>query len=145
MKTYDALQEWLREQGCPSHVVKAGLKGLSMTWDKIVAELVFDGYRYGLKDFVNDMDRRQMLAGALARGAELELEVPPALASRIASTDQRFLDATWRTSRCLLDEEVVTERRIDPARHWWYYRVPRRRRGFIVKDLDAAGITTIET
>ena len=145
MKTYDALQEWLREQGCPSHVVKAGLKGLLLAWEKIVAELVFDGYRYGLRDFVNDMGQRQMLAGALQRSVELEMEVPPPLAARVAAADQRFRDATWQTSRCLLDDEQIAERKIDAAAQWWYYRVPRRRRGFIVKDLEAAGIATIES
>ena len=143
-KTYDALQEWLREQGCPSHVVKAGLKGLLLTWEKIVSELVFDGYRFGLKDFVNDMDRRQTLAGAMERSVELGMEIPPPLAARIAAADQRYRDATLPTSRCLLDDELVAERRVDADRQWWYYRVPRRRRGFILKDLEAAGITAIE-
>jgi hypothetical protein len=144
-KTYDALQEWLREQGCPSHVVKAGLKGLMLAWEKIVAELVFDGYRYGLRDFVNDMDKRQILDGALARARELGIEIPPLVASRVASADERFRDATWPASRCLADDETAAAKSLRPEQHVWYYRLPRRRRGFIVKDLEAAGITAIES
>jgi hypothetical protein len=141
MKQFDPVQEYLRDRGCPSHVVRAGLKGLVMTWEKVVAELVFDGYRFGLRDFVNDLDRREILQGALDRLAGV---VPEAYRVRVAGADKRFLDATLRASRCLLDDESAAERGIGPEQHWWYYRLPRRRRAQLTKDLDAAGIAAVD-
>jgi len=136
-KSFDPVQEYLRERGCPSHVVRAGLKGLVMTWEKVVAELIFDGYRYGLRDFVNDLDRREVLDGALQHLAE---RVPDDMKARVARADQRFVDHTWRASRCLLDDAAVAERGLTRERHWWYFRVPRRHRANFAKDLEAAAI-----
>jgi hypothetical protein len=137
-KEYDPVQEYLRERGCPAHVVKMGLKGLVMNWEKVAAELVFDGYRYGLRDFVNDLDRREILAGALERLGGM---VPPAFTERVAAADRRFVDATRASGRCLLDEETVAERGLQRERQWWYYRFPRRHRANFAKDLADAGIT----
>ena len=141
MKTYDPLAEYLRSRDCPAHVVRAGFKGLVLSWEKVVHELVFDGYRFGLRDFVNDMDRREILNGAMQQMAG---DVPPALATRVAAADQRFRDATLLASRCLLDEETLAARNPDRERDFWYYRLPKRRRGFIVKEMDEAGISTSE-
>jgi hypothetical protein len=137
-KSFDPVQEYLRERGCPSHVVRMGLKGLVATWEKVVAELVFDGYRFGLVDFVNDLDRREILQGALDR---LGGVVPADMKARVAGADKRFLDATWAASRCLLDDEAAVERSVTRATHFWYYRVPRRHRAQLAKDLQRAGIT----
>ena len=140
-KDYDPVQEYLKRRGCPSHVVKAGLKGLVMNWEKVVSELVFDGYRYGLRDFVNDLDRREILAGAIER---LEGLVPPLMKDRVAAADQRFVDATVGASRCLLDEATAAERELSRERQWWYYRFPRKHRGNFTKDLQEAEITALE-
>lgn len=140
-KDYDPVQEYLRERGCPAHVVKMGLKGLVLTWEKVVQELVFDGYRYGLRDFVNDLDRREILAGAVEHmGGEQATAIPAPLRDRIASADQRFRDATVVANRCLLDEETVAERGVSREGRWWYFRFPRRHRANFAKDLGEAGI-----
>ena len=136
-KDYVPVQEYLKRRGCPSHIVKAGLKGLVLNWEKVVAELVFDGYRYGLRDFVNDLDRREILAGAVEG---LEGLVPPVMKDRVAAADKRFIDATVAASRCLLDEAATTERKVTRERQWWYYRYPRRHRANFAKDLQEADI-----
>ena len=136
-KDYDPVQEYLKRRGCPSHVVKAGLKGLVMNWEKVVAELVFDGYRYGLRDFVNDLDRREILAGATEK---LEGLVPPAMKDRVGAADKRFVDATVAATRCLLDEEMAAERSVSREKQWWYYRYPKRHRANFAKDLVEANI-----
>lgn len=141
MKNYDPVQEYLRERGCPAHVVRMGLKGLVMNWEKVVAELIFDGYRFGLRDFVNDLDRREILAGALGH---LAAEVPPDLQARVATADRRFVDHTLGASRCLLDDQAVAARSLTREVDWWYYRTPRRHRPNFAKDLEAAGIAPVK-
>ncbi len=136
-KEFDPVQEYLRDRGCPSHIVKAGLKGLVLTWEKVVAELVFDGYRFGLRDFVGDLDRREILAGALDRLGE---RVPAAFRDRVAVADKRFQDVTVLAARCLLPDEAVAARGLSRERHPWYYRYPRRHRANFAKDLAVAGI-----
>ena len=131
-KDYDPVQEYLKRRGCPSHVVKAGLKGLVLNWEKVVSELVFDGYRYGLRDFANDLDRREILAGAIAG---LEGLVPAAMRVRVAAADKRFVDATFGATRCILDDEQAAERGVTRDKQWWYYRFPRRHRANFAKDL----------
>ena len=150
-KSYDPVAEYLKGRDCPSHVVKAGLKGLVMTWDKVVHELVFDGYRYGLRDFVNDLDRRDILAGAVAfltggpdgQSGPPRGSVPEALRARMAAADKRFLEATHAASRCLLDEESATERGVSAQVQWWYFRIPRRHRANFARDLEVAGIAAL--
>lgn len=137
VKEYDPVKEYLRDRGCPAHVVKAGLKGLVMTWEKVVAELIFDGYRFGLRDFANDLDRREILAGALDRLGE---RVPPAFRERVAVADKRFHDVTVPATRCLLPDEDVAARGLSREQHGWYYRYPRRHRANFAKDLAGAGI-----
>lgn len=159
-KSYDPVAEYLKTRDCPSHVVKAGLKGLVMSWEKVVHELVFDGYRYGLRDFANDLDRRDILGGALdflagvGPVAPTAVEgaasgdppaarnlVPEAFTARIAAADQRFTDATCRASRCLLDEESRAAR--GGSAPWWFHRVPRRHRANFARDLAVAGIQLV--
>src|SRR6185436_6924917 len=142
MKKYDPVQEYLRGRGCPAHVVKAGLKGLVMSWEKVVAELVFDGYRFGLRDFVNDLDRREIVAGALERLAGV---VPAAYSDRVLAADQRFEGATQPANRCLLDAAEERARGVSRDRQWWYYRFPRRYRANFAKDLADAHVAVQQT
>lgn len=140
VKEFDPVKEYLRDRGCPAHVVKAGLKGLVMTWEKVVQELIFDGYRFGLRDFANDLDRREILEGALDRLGE---RVPAALRERVAVADRRFVDVTVPASRCLLPDEAAAARGLSRERHAWYYRYPRRHRANFAKDLAEAGIAAV--
>lgn len=52
---------YLRENGYPEHVVKAGRAGLIERWRKFVDE-VERGYKFGLEDYRNDLDLRGILA-----------------------------------------------------------------------------------
>lgn len=155
-KQYDPVGDYLKGRLCPSHIVKAGFKGLVQAWEKVVAELVFDGYRYGLPDYCNDLDRRDLLEGAIHF---LNGEVPEPFRKRIAVADQRFRDATHEADRCLLDGDAQAARAaarpleaapedapghaVKREREWWYFRVPRRHRQNFAKDLEAAGIVVV--
>lgn len=59
--TDDELAVYLRENGYPEHVVRAGRAGLIECWRKFVEE-VERGYKFGLEDYRNDLDLRGILA-----------------------------------------------------------------------------------
>jgi hypothetical protein len=52
---------YLRENGYPEHIVRAGRAGLIERWRKFV-ELVERGYKLGLEDYRNDLDLRGIIA-----------------------------------------------------------------------------------
>jgi hypothetical protein len=68
---------YLRDNGYPEHVVKAGRRGLVDRWNKFVDD-VKSGYKFGLEDYRNDLDLRGII-GMLGldgevREADAELE-----------------------------------------------------------------------
>ncbi|MBV9768766.1 MAG: hypothetical protein JOZ32_04275 [Bryobacterales bacterium] len=59
--TDQEMTAYLRENGYPEHIVRAGRAGLIERWSKFVAE-VERGYRFGLEDYRNDLDLRGIIA-----------------------------------------------------------------------------------
>jgi hypothetical protein len=59
--TDQEMAAYLRENGYPEHVVRAGRKGLIERWDKFVGE-VERGYKLGLEDYRNDLDLRGIIS-----------------------------------------------------------------------------------
>jgi hypothetical protein len=57
----EEMAAYLRENGYPEHVVRAGRKGLIERWSKFVAE-VERGYKFGLEDYRNDLDLRGIIS-----------------------------------------------------------------------------------
>jgi hypothetical protein len=55
------MAEYLRENGYPEHIVRAGRAGLIDRWRKFVGE-VERGYKFGLEDYRNDLDLRGIIA-----------------------------------------------------------------------------------
>ena len=64
------VQEYLRENGYPEHVVREGRAGLLRQWREFV-EQVERGYSLGLEDYRNDLDVRAILSQAGAEDAEV--------------------------------------------------------------------------
>ena len=60
------LENYLRDNGYPEHIVRDGRPGLIARWRKFV-EQVEKGYAFGLEDYRNDLDVRAIieLAGAV--------------------------------------------------------------------------------
>ena len=75
--TDEELAAYLRDNGYPEHIVRAGRAGLIERWRKFVAE-VERGYRFGLEDYRNDLDLRGIIAmlglDAEVRDADQRLE-----------------------------------------------------------------------
>ena len=64
------VDEYLRENGYPEHVVREGRAGLVRKWRAFV-EQVERGYSLGLEDYRNDLDVRAILAMAGAEDDEI--------------------------------------------------------------------------
>lgn len=117
----DPVREWLRSRGCPAHIVRAGVPGLVDRWDEIAHSLE-DGYPYTLDDYLNDMDTRTVLEGALDHlGTD---EAADARAS-MASADRLFRQLTESLDHCLWGDDVAEHEGWDRDREWWYWRRPR--------------------
>jgi hypothetical protein len=71
------IQNYLRENGYPEHIVRDGRDGLVRRWREFV-EQVEKGYTLGLEDYRNDLDIRAILELAVAgtddpNAAEIQL------------------------------------------------------------------------
>jgi hypothetical protein len=59
--TDQEMSAYLRENGYPEHIVRAGRSGLIDGWRKFVIE-VEHGYKLGLEDYRNDLDLRGIIS-----------------------------------------------------------------------------------
>jgi hypothetical protein len=64
------VQDYLRENGYPEHLVRQGRAGLLRRWREFV-EQVERGYSLGIEDYRNDLDVRGIIALAKADDAEV--------------------------------------------------------------------------
>ena len=89
--TDEEMTVYLRENGYPELIIRAGRQGLIDRWGKFVAE-VERGYRFGLEDYRNDLDLRGIIAmlGLDAEVADLDHRFEALLSHR----DKRV----WETS-----------------------------------------------
>jgi hypothetical protein len=117
--TDQEMAAYLRENGYPEHVIRAGRAGLIERWRKFVAE-VERGYRFGLEDYRNDLDLRGIIAmlGVDSEVADLDRRFEALLTAR----DQRV----WETSAA------------DP---FWDFGYPRNAGPELLQDLKNDGIT----
>jgi hypothetical protein len=112
------VQDYLRANGYPEHVVRGGKAGLVRRWSEFV-ERVERGYSLGLEDYRNDLDIRAILARA---GAEDE--------------DVRALDG--RLKKMLKSDVRVWQSAAgDP---FWDFGYPRNAGGDLLSDLRAEGL-----
>ncbi len=116
---HDAVHSYLVSRGCSPLVVRRGLSGLLEHWSSIVAATE-RGRDASLDEWLNDMDLRDILAGALAAAAPRERS---AAALRLDEADTRF-HATTQPSPCLWGEEIAHTNQWRPEWQWWYFRRP---------------------
>jgi len=112
------LADYLRENGYPEHVCRAGRDGLLARWKRFVDE-VERGYKLGLEDYRNDLDLRSILS--LAR-----------LDKEARADDERF--------RRLL---TATDKRVWESSHenaFWDWGYPKNASGELLEDLKAEGL-----
>lgn len=111
--TDDEMQTYLRDNGYPEQLVRAGRQGLIDRWDSFVAE-VEKGYRGSLEEYRKDLDLRGIIAML-------------GLDDTVLSTDERL--------RPVL---IATEIRVwesGPAGAFWDFGYPRNAGKRLIDDL----------
>lgn len=116
--TDEEMTAYLRENGYPEHVIRAGRAGLIDRWRKFV-ESVERGYKFGLEDYRNDLDLRGIIAML-------------GLDGEVSDLDQRFEamltdcgKRVWETS---------------PGAPFWDFGYPRNASGDLLEDLTKEGL-----
>jgi hypothetical protein len=122
MNAADPVRDFLRERDCPEFVVKNGLQGLVKSWENL-AESVQEGYEFGLDDYLNDLDNRQLLEEALAVAPPGEKEK---YMKRVERTDKRMRALVKAAGKCLWGNEVAETEGWTEERNWWYFSQPIR-------------------
>jgi hypothetical protein len=121
MANDDPVREFLRERGCGRHTVEGGMVRLIEGWEATVRS-VEAGYSLGLDDYLNEMDARQLIEGALARVAgERRAEFD----ARVARADETMQSLVVPLDRCLWGEAVAEQEGWTAEDNWWYYAAPR--------------------
>jgi len=113
------IQDYLRENGYPEHVVREGRTGLLRRWREFV-EQVERGYTLGLEDYRNDLDVRAIIALA---GAEDDT---------VLALDQRL-----KNMLVACDARVWESAAGDP---FWDFGYPRNAGPDLLEDLRAEGL-----
>ena len=92
------LNQYLRDNGYPEHIVREGRAGLLRRWREFV-DRAERGYSLGIEDYRNDLDVRGILALAKAENAEIHA-LDARLQKLLTATDMRVWesgpgDAFW--------------------------------------------------
>jgi hypothetical protein len=110
------VDEYLRENGYPEHVVRDGRAGLVRMWREFV-EQVEQGYSLGLEDYRNDLDVRAILAVANAEDDEV-IALDERLKKLLIACDKRV----WESA---------------PGEPFWDFGYPRNAGPDLLADLRA--------
>jgi hypothetical protein len=113
------VQEYLRQNGYPEHVVRDGRAGLLRQW-RVFVEQVERGYGLGLEDYRNDLDVRAILALA---GVEDE---------GVRSLDERF--------KKMLTECDIRVWESSAGEPFWDFGYPRNAGDDLMEDLRVEGL-----
>ena len=82
----DPIREFLEARGCPEHIVEGGLDGLLEQWENAVDD-VEETYPLGLDDYLDDMDGRELIEGAVEVAPP---EARRAIVKRLQKADERM-------------------------------------------------------
>ncbi len=118
--TNDPVRGFLRQRGCPEHVIQGGLEKLVENWESVV-EAVKKGYTLGLDDYLNDLDGRQLLEEvmAVAPGEERKRHI-----QRVRRADNVMQTLVKPAGRCLWGEKVAKKAGWTAEKNWWYFTQP---------------------
>ncbi|MFB3828079.1 MAG: hypothetical protein ACE15B_15015 [Bryobacteraceae bacterium] len=112
------LEHYLRENGYPEHICRAGRAGLIALWKQFVKE-VEKGYRRSLEDYRNDLDVRALISQE--------------------NLDAQVADEDARLERLLVNRDIrVWES--SPGNPFWDFGYPKNAAGDLLEDLRAEGL-----
>jgi hypothetical protein len=112
--------EYLKAKGAPTHIIQGGLSGLVKTWEKVVAS-VRQGYPFGLDDYLNDMDGRQLLEETMAVVPDEERQK---YQGRLRQSDAIMRTLVEPTEECLWGEGIARTEGWTREKNWWYFSRP---------------------
>ena len=124
----DPVTRYLAERGVSTKVRGSGLRGIVANWRAIASHA--ERYDLTLDDWLNDLDLRDIIAGAISVAPERERQ---AVQSILDGADDRFRRATVEAPRPLVADA-------DRAVQWWYLRYPAHPGASMRDDLLAAGL-----
>ena len=133
--TPDAVHRYLISRGCGPHVVRRGLTGLMDQWTGIVSG-VERGLDETLDEWLNDMDLRDILSGAMAAAEPAERRT---VADQLSDVDERFRVVTVACP-CVWGEVVAATNSWHAEWQWWYFRRPSVLGPLLRDDLEANGL-----
>lgn len=116
--TDEQIVEYLRANGYPEHLVRAGRAGLIERWRRFVEE-VERGYKFGLEDYRNDLDLRGIIA---LSGLDVE----------VRDLDQRF--------EALLINRTMRVWETAAGDPFWDFGYPQNAGKQLLKDLQNEGL-----
>ena len=129
---HDAVTRYHAERGVSDAVRQQGLRGLIDAWLRIAMSAA--RYDLTLDDWINDLDVRDIIAGALPLAPASGRE---SLADTLARADELFRSATLESKRAL---SSTTANDAVAADRWWYSRYPSQPGSMMRADLLGAGI-----
>ncbi|MEO7042199.1 MAG: hypothetical protein ABI035_08060 [Gemmatimonadaceae bacterium] len=131
----DAVARYLAARGVAVHLRDKKLSAIIAQWDGIARTAA--RYDLTLDDWLNDVDLRDIIAGALTVAPEQEQrDVRDAL----GRADDLFKSATTETKQSMWGGAVAKGDEHDQLRQWWYFRKPVHPGKAMCTDLIAAGI-----
>lgn len=127
----DPVAEYFAERGVSAGVRRKGLRGIIAEWHSVARSAAT--YDLTLDDWLNDVDLRDIIAGAFAVAPD---HVQHELRKLLDQADDDFRAATVECAASLRGDGNSRDR----TRVWWYYRCPARPGETMRRDLEAAGI-----
>jgi hypothetical protein len=134
MKARDPVGEFLQKRGCPEHVVRGGLLGLTENWENVVRS-VEEGYSLGLDDYLNDMDGRQLIEESLPIAPAGDKE---AVQKRLRQADAKLQWLVKPAGRCLWGDETAQREGWTANKNWWYFSIPTRPGEDLLREIEKA-------
>ncbi|HZK78736.1 MAG TPA: hypothetical protein VFC35_07500 [Gemmatimonadaceae bacterium] len=130
----DPVRRYLKARGVSAEMVEGGLEAAVDRWDSI--SRTAKNYDFTLDDWLNDMDLRDIIAGAMGAAEPAERE---AVSERLKKADDRLKKATVKTVS-IWGDGMAGDMAPDPAKAWWYFRRPSDPGEMMREDLEIAGL-----
>ncbi|MBK7368565.1 MAG: hypothetical protein IPJ04_11820 [Candidatus Eisenbacteria bacterium] len=122
MSAHDDVTLFLRARGLADESVAAGAEGLVLRWEQAARDAEHERYPFGVEDWLDELDGRQMLAEMIA---SIPGALSGALTARLAEADSRVDASTELAGECLWGAKMAKRMKWSPREHWWYWRRPR--------------------
>lgn len=130
----DPVRRYLKSRGVSSELIEGGLEAAIDRWD--VISRTAKTYDFTLDDWLNDMDLRDIIAGAMGVAEAAERK---AVSERLEKADNRLREATVQTGS-IWGAAMSGDMAPDPKKAWWYFRRPMDPGETMQEDLEASGL-----